>query len=135
MDFSAILHRKSLGHFGPLTQFEQGTKQGGTYKCGACGCKECRFDDQGHVLNHKWRSLGDLQSSGHRTSLWKGSRCLETFCIVNEELTARGLPDTKVKRDILSEMLDTTLRGVVRVPALLLTNPTQPNLSPRLQQG
>lgn len=24
----------------PATQFEQGTKQGGTYKCGACGCQE-----------------------------------------------------------------------------------------------
>ena len=24
----------------PAVQFEQGTKQGGNYKCGACGCKE-----------------------------------------------------------------------------------------------
>ena len=31
----------------PAVQFEQGTKRG-TYKCGACGCKECMFDDQGH---------------------------------------------------------------------------------------
>ena len=47
----------------PAAQFERGTKQGSTYKCGgACGCKTSRFDDQGHTQNHKWHSLGDLQS-------------------------------------------------------------------------
>ena len=40
----------------PATQFEQGSKQGGTYKCGVCGCQEYLFDDQAHTLQHKWRS-------------------------------------------------------------------------------
>ena len=46
----------------PATQFEQGTKQGGTYKCGACGCKERMFDNQAHSLTYQWRSLEQLQS-------------------------------------------------------------------------
>ena len=46
----------------PAAQFEQGTKQGGTYKCGACGCKESMFDDQAHSLTFQWRSLEQLQS-------------------------------------------------------------------------
>ena len=44
----------------PAAQFEQGTKQGGTYKCGTCGSKESMFDDQGHSLSYKWCSLEDL---------------------------------------------------------------------------
>ena len=37
----------------PATQFEQGTKQGGNYKCGVCGCLEGMFADQAHTLQHK----------------------------------------------------------------------------------
>lgn len=29
----------------PAAQFEQGSKHGGKYKCGACGCKETLFSD------------------------------------------------------------------------------------------
>ena len=46
----------------PAAQFEQGTKQGGTYKCGACGCKEAMLDDQGHSLSYSWCSLQHLQT-------------------------------------------------------------------------
>ena len=46
----------------PAAQFEQGTKQGGTYKCGACGVKEHMFSDQAHTLSHPWRPLSELQS-------------------------------------------------------------------------
>ena len=46
----------------PAAQFEQGTKQGGTYKCGACGCKESMFSDQAHSLDYNWCSLETLQS-------------------------------------------------------------------------
>lgn len=46
----------------PAAQFEQGTKQGGTYKCGTCDCRESMFDDQSHALVYKWRSVQDLQS-------------------------------------------------------------------------
>ena len=43
----------------PAAQFEQGTKQGGTYKC---GCKESMFGDQALSLNYNWHSLKNLQS-------------------------------------------------------------------------
>ena len=46
----------------PATQFEQGSKQGGTYKCGVCGCQEYLFDDQAHTLQHKWRSPQQLHT-------------------------------------------------------------------------
>ena len=46
----------------PATQFEQGTKQGGMYKCGACGCQESLFGDQAHSLTHPWRPLKEIQS-------------------------------------------------------------------------
>ena len=34
----------------PACQFELGTKQRGTYKCGACGCNEALFSDQAHFF-------------------------------------------------------------------------------------
>ena len=46
----------------PATQFEQGTKQGGNYKCGVCGCLEGMFADQAHTLQHKWRTPQQLQT-------------------------------------------------------------------------
>ena len=46
----------------PATQFEGGTKQGGHFKCGACGVKECMFNNQAHSLHREWRSLSQLQS-------------------------------------------------------------------------
>ena len=46
----------------PAVQFEQGSKQGGKYKCGACGCKETLFSDQAHSLAHTWRPLKELQA-------------------------------------------------------------------------
>ena len=43
---------------------------------------------------------------------------------LRQELTACDVPDNG-KKDVLDEIRDTTLKGVLRVPALLLTNPTQ----------
>jgi hypothetical protein len=111
----------------PAAQFEQGTKQGGTYKCGACGCKESMFDDQGHSL---WRSLEDLQSlvTGGIYGKQPGAlKPLDSLQVdeLRQELTARSVLDTTMKKDILNDLLVSTLKGVVRVPALLLPNPTQ----------
>ena len=38
----------------PAKQFERGTQQGGTYKCGGCGVRESMMDDLAHTL--QWRS-------------------------------------------------------------------------------
>lgn len=114
----------------PATQFEQRTKQGGTYKCGVCGCNECLFDDQALSLFHEWRTPAQLQSIATNGTFGKQAGVLQPFNLkVNElrmELGARGITaDKKVLREDLQRTLDETLRGVARVPALLLTNPTQ----------
>ena len=46
----------------PAAQFEQWTKQGGIYKCGVCGCQEHLFDEQAHILQHKWHTPQQLQT-------------------------------------------------------------------------
>ena len=117
----------------PATQFEQGTKIGGTYKCGACGCKETLFDDQSHSLHHTRRSLNLLQSLATQGVYGKQVGVVRPFdgLKVNElrrELSTRRICcNTGTKKD-LQKQLDETLKGVASVPALLLTNPTQ-NLS------
>ena len=43
-------------------QVERGTQQGGTYKCGSCGCEAHMMDDFAYSMRCKWRTLADLQS-------------------------------------------------------------------------
>ena len=112
----------------PATQFEQGNKQGGTYKCGVCGCKEHLFDDQAHSLFHQWRSLEELQSLATSGQFGRRVGILRPFDLkvaeLRTELRARGVSNTKkMHRENLQKSLDQILRGVVRVPALLLTDP------------
>ena len=114
----------------PAAQFEQGTKQGGTYKCGTCGSKDSMFDDQAYSLQCKWRDLHDLQSicisgvHGREAGILKPFDNLKVDQL-RRELRARGVNDTSKSKPVLREMLDNILLGIVRVPALLLTNPTQ----------
>ena len=63
----------------PAVQFEQGTKQGGNYKCGACDCKENLFDDQAHSLHHPWRPLEELQSLATNGTLGRKPGVLHPF--------------------------------------------------------
>ena len=46
----------------PAQSFERGTKQGGTCKCGSCGCPASRMDDVVYTLQLPWRSLEDLHA-------------------------------------------------------------------------
>ena len=114
----------------PAAQFKQGTKQGGTYKCGACGCKETMFGDQAHSLNYTWRSLENLQSLVIGGAYGKCPGVLKPFDALKvgelrQELRARGVVDISMVKPILNEMLEDILRGVARVPALLLTDPSR----------
>ncbi len=63
----------------PATQFEQGSKQGGMYKCGTCGCKETLFSDQAHSLIHPWRPLKELQSLATGGTLGRHAGMLRPF--------------------------------------------------------
>lgn len=123
----------------PAAQFEQGIKQGGTYKCGVCGCKEFMFNDQVHSLQYKWRDLHTLQTTAVSGIYGKEAGVIKPFDNLKvdqlrRELTARGTQDTSVKKEVLREMLDCILQGVVRVPALLLPNPTRTLTSLNLQK-
>ena len=115
----------------PAAQFEQGTKQGGTYKCGTCGCKDTFFNDQAHSLLHPWRPLKELQSLAIGGSFGKQAGVLHPLqdlkvAELREELKARGISIKQgSKKTELQQELDNTLRGVIRVPALLLTDPTE----------
>ncbi len=83
------------------------------------------FGDQAHSLNYTWRSLGNLQS------LAIGGKCagvlkpFDTLKVdeLRQELRERGVVDTSMVKPILTKILEDILRGVVRVPALLLTDP------------
>lgn len=115
----------------PAAQFEQGTKHGGMYKCGACGCKETLFSDQAHALAHVWRPLDTLQSLATGGTFGKQPGVLRPFdsLRVNKlkrELGARGVYLKEgLRKDVLQRKLDDILRGVASVPALLLTAPMQ----------
>ena len=115
----------------PAAQFEQGTKQGGTYKCGTCGCNEALFSDQAHTLIHPWRPLKQLQSLAIDGSFGRQAGMLHPLKHLKvgelrRELQLRSITIEKgAKKDELQRELDDILRGVARVPALLLTNPTQ----------
>ena len=119
----------------PAAQFEQGSKQGGYFKCGACGCKSTLYNDQAHVLVRKWRLLEQLCSIAVGGVF--GIRPFQklTKDDIRRELRARGVPvDDEMKKDELHLILDNTLRGVARVPALLITNPAQSLQSLGLQR-
>ena len=115
----------------PAAQFEQGSKQGGTYKCGMCGCNEQIYGDQGHSQCYKWRSLELMQSIATADIYGKEAGSIKPFdqLKVDElksELRARGKEiGTSMLKPDLRKTLHQTLRGVVRVPSLLLANPTQ----------
>ena len=46
----------------PAQQFERGTQQGGTYRCGGCDVKDALMGDLAHALQRPWRSLQELQN-------------------------------------------------------------------------
>ena len=110
----------------PATQFEHGSKQGGTYKCCVCACQEYLFDDQAHTLQHKWRSPQQLQTLAISGRFGRQSGALRPFDLRVKELRSElEVLDSKMLRADLQIKLNEILRGVARVPALLLTNPTQ----------
>lgn len=102
----------------PAAQFEQGTKQGGTYKCGACRCKESMFDDQAHSLTFRWRSLEQLQSiatAGINGKIVGSLKPFDNLKVeeLRKELSARGIKDVHQKKPFLLDILENILQGVM----------------------
>ena len=114
----------------PATQFEQGSKMGGNYKCAVCGSHVNLFDDQAHMLQQKWRTPQELQAIATSGIYGRQAGVLKPFDLkvkeLRTELEARGIFVTsQMKRPDLDDLLTQVLGGVTRVPALLLAHPTQ----------
>lgn len=102
----------------PAAQFEQGSKQGGTYKCGACGCNEV-------AITSKLQSLATGGQFGKQAGILRPFDNLKVKEL-RTELGARGVcVDQSMLKNDIQKTLDNILRGVMRVPALLLPHPTQ----------
>ena len=113
----------------PPKQYERGTQQGGKYKCGGCGVRDVMMDDLAHTLQFSWRSLHDIQRIAIEGKWGKKAGELKPFDRlkvqqIREELHARRNFDTDKCKDDLEAILKSILKGVQRVPSLLLLNPT-----------
>lgn len=91
--------------------------------------------DQAHSLTHPWWSLKEMQLLATGDIFGKSAGVLHPFdhLRVNDfkkELEVRGITiGNGTLKDALQKELNEILGGVARVPALLLTNPTQSLLS------
>ena len=100
----------------PAQQFERGTQQGGTYKCGGCGCKDIMMEDLAHVLHCEWRSLKDLQCIALAGKIGKQPGVIKPFANLRvaqlrDELRTRGVLDDHPKKE-LQQKLTSILKGV-----------------------
>ena len=117
----------------PAAQFERGTQIGGAYKCGGCGCKDTMMDDQAYALRCtlRVRGFGDLQDIAISGTFGKQPNVLKPFdqllvAQLKQELLARKFYEIDHKKPELRVILVDILKGVQRVPSLLLLNPPQP---------
>ena len=119
----------------PAQSFERGTKKGGTYKCGSCGCPNSRMEDAAYALTLPCRSLQDLQAlvtAGYFGKTPNALRPLENLKVeeIRKELRLRKIYNFDGIKDI-QQQLDTILKGA-RVSTLLILNQTQSLSSPNL---
>ena len=110
----------------PAAQFEQGSKQGGIYKCGVCGCQEHLFNDQAHTLQHKWRTPQQLQTLATNGRFGKQPGVLRPLDLKVKELwmevEARGIfVDNNMKRADLR--YTRPLKGSYKFPPCFLQTP------------
>ena len=109
----------------PARQFEQGYQQGGHYKCGACLIHSSRIEDIAHAYTQKWCTLFDIQEIAIGGKFGHQSGVLEPFKTLSidqlqQELRMRDIYHTKKEAEAV---LTNTLKGVQRVPSILITNP------------
>ena len=114
----------------PAQNFERGTQLGGNYKCGSCGVKSTMVGDFAHATHLKWRSIADLQNLAISGRFGKQPEKLKplqnlTLQELKQELSSRGQWDISRKKPELATSLIEILKGVQRVPTLLIGDPTQ----------
>ena len=116
----------------PAKQFERGTQVGGIYKCSGCGCKSYMMDDQAHALACTTRTTEELQSVAIQGVLGRVPCIIKPLYVkhlsiaeIRQELRARGVADVDRLREEVQPLLQDMLKGVQRVPSLLLLKPDQ----------
>ena len=113
----------------PAQSFERGTQQGGYYKCGGCGIHSRMIGDFAHAANQSWRPLEEIQALAVKGCFGKSAGKLKPFYHLSlpqlkQELTARGQFDVSKLKPQLLDDLSKGLKGVQRVPTLLISHPT-----------
>ena len=124
----------------PAKQFERGTQVGGVYKCGGCGCRSDLMDDQAHALACRTRSTEELQCIALKGVLGRVPCIIKPLYVrdlsiaeIRQELRARGVANVDRLREELQPLLQDILKGVQRVPSLLLLKPDQKLCNLKLQ--
>ena len=118
---------------GPATQLEAGNKKGGHYFCPSCDIHICQTDDIACSYQHKTKSLADKQTFvlsgriGKRNTLLRNTVPFERLSVpeLKQELLSRKV-DLNYLKDTMKDLVPTlkkVLRGVKRLPILLLNNP------------
>lgn len=131
--------RDELVFFYKHSRLKEALSTGGVYKCGSCGCQSNMMDDMAYSMRCKYRTLADLQSVALDGKYGKQVGTIRPFQRLNakelqEKLSARNVYHTcTTKRDLQKE-LARVLKGVQRVPTLLLDNPAMSLADMQLQR-
>ena len=112
----------------PAKQFECGTQIGGNYKC-SCGIHTESMHDLTIALQYSGQPLSELQSIALGGKYGATPNSIKPFATLNanqlqDELRRRNVYHLATTKKDLNDILKGTLKGVQRVPTLLLTNPT-----------
>ena len=115
----------------PAQNFERGTQQGGHYKCGGCGILSHMIGDFPHAANMDWRGLEKIQTIAINGTFGSNPGKLKPFHNLSVdqmrlELSARGQFDISKCKPQLANDLTKYLKGVQRVPTLIISDPTKP---------
>ena len=120
---------------GPAAALEAGNQKGGHYFCPSCEVHLCRTDDISHCYQQKIQSLEEKQDLVLRGKYGRANsirRCTSPFENLNigqlsDELKYRGIDieskKLKMTKKDLVPQLKMVLKGIKRLPILLLNNP------------
>ncbi len=114
----------------PAQSFERGTQLGGNYKCDGCGVQSHMMGDFVHVAHLPLRSLEIIKKIATNGIFGKQQGKLKplsnlSVSLLKQELSARGQFDVAKLKPELMEDLTKCLKGVQRVPTMLIGQPTQ----------
>ena len=134
--YKGIMLRDKMRFFhgdGPSATLEMGNNKTGYYNCPTCLTHTCMYDDIALVYQASITSIQDRREFvkkgpiGYSNSMNKKASPFEnlTALEMKRELVSRGvdLKGLKITKTELQPVLNKTLKGVKRLPILLLDNP------------